>query len=405
MIQNKTILKALIFLPLLLLFLLPNNAQAADPVEVYFFYSQVCPHCSKEEVYLDKLEVEYGDKLNVNRYEIYYNNDNRLIFDKFAEAYNRDISGVPATFVGEQVIVGYGSDDTTGQTIKNIIEQCGQTACPDIGRRVIQGETGLLIDKSNSKEIDESSLVVDVPFFGTIDLRNYSLFGLTIVVGGLDGFNPCAMWVLVFLISILLGMQNRRRMWTLGLTFIAASAIVYFIFLAAWFNLFRFIGILRPVQVIIGLAALGVGVYYLRRFWKMRPGVCEVTNPEQRQKLMAKIKRVISERALWLALLGIIGLAFTVNLIELACSAGLPAIYTQVLVLSNLPGWQYYLYLLLYIFIFMLDDMIIFAIAMATLKVAGGSGKYSRYATLVGGVVILLLGVLMIVKPEWLALV
>jgi hypothetical protein len=209
------------------------------------------------------------------------------------------------------------------------------------------------------------------------------------------------MWVLLFLITMLLGMTNRKRMWTLGLTFIASSALVYFIFFAAWLNFFKFIGVVRPVQIIVGLVALGVGIYYLRRFWKTRPGQCEVTNPEQRRKLMDKIKRIVSEQALWLALIGIIGLAAVVNLIELACSAGLPAIFTQVLALNDIPAWQHYLYLILYIIIFMLDDMIVFAIAMVTLKAVGTSGKYSRWGMLIGGIVIMILGALLALKPEW----
>jgi len=212
------------------------------------------------------------------------------------------------------------------------------------------------------------------------------------------------MWVLLILIGLLLGMQNRKRMWFLGLTFIAASALVYFIFLAAWLEFFHFIGVVRPVQIIIGLFAFGVGIYYFRRFWKMKPGECEVTNVEQRRKITERIKKIVREQAFWLALIGIIGVAFVVNLIELACSAGLPAIYTQVLAISELSRLQYYLYLLLYVVIFMIDDMIVFAVAMVTMKAVGTTGKFSRWATLIGAVVILLLGVLLIFKPEWVML-
>ncbi|MBU0598123.1 hypothetical protein KKF61_03955 [Patescibacteria group bacterium] len=373
---NK-ILKFIFIFSTLLFFALPVSAKDNDSVEINFFYSDTCPHCAKEEVFLDGLEQELGDTILISRYEV-SDKDNLEIFEKFIESSGQEVRGVPATFIGDkEVIVGFNSSTDTGQRIRNVINEC-LSECPA-----------------------DNSLLVDLPLFGETDLSKYSLFGLTAVVAAIDGFNPCAMWVLIILIGFLLGMENRRRMWTLGLTFIAASALVYFIFLAAWLKFFQFIGVVRPVQIIIGLVAISVAIYYFRRFWKSRPGECEVTNVDQRRKITVRMKAVIQKRSLLLALIGIIGLAFVVNLIELACSAGLPAIFAQVLALSDLPSWQYYFYLLLYVIIFMLDDMIVFAIAMITMKAAGTTGKYSRYATLIGAIVILFLGLLLMLKPEW----
>ncbi len=363
--------------------LVPFIVNASESLEINFFYSKTCPHCAKEEAFLPTLEQEYGGRIKINKYEI-SSAENQEVFFNFIKNSGKNINGVPATFIGEDVIVGYLSDTTTGQQIRHVIDE----------------NLALLSGDVDNQELVKS-LPVKLPVFGEVNLMKYSLFGVTIIVAAIDGFNPCAMWVLLFLITMLLGMKNRRRMWILGLTFIASSALVYFIFLAAWLNFFKFIGVVRPVQIVVGLVALGVGLYYLRRFWKTRPGQCEVTNPQQRQKLMDKIKRTVSQQALWLALLGIIGLAVIVNFIELACSAGLPAIFTQVLALNDVPAWQHYLYLILYIIIFMLDDMIVFAIAMVTLKTVSTSGKYSRWGMLIGGLVIMILGILLVAKPEW----
>jgi hypothetical protein len=146
--------------------------------------------------------------------------------------------------------------------------------------------------------------------------------------------------------------------------------------------------------------AIGAGFYYLREFWKNPEGVCKVTSSPSRRWIMDKLKNIAQRRQLIIALGGIILIAFAVNLIELICSAGLPAIYTQVLALSDLPSWQYYFYLIFYIFIFMLDDMLVFIVAMVTLQMTGLSGKYSRYANLIGGIIILILGALLILRPE-----
>ena len=243
---------------------------------------------------------------------------------------------------------------------------------------------------------------IDLPIFGEVETKNLSLPVLTVVIGALDGFNPCAMWVLVFLISLLLGMQNRRRMWILGAAFIMASAAVYFIFMAAWLNLLLFLGFLIWIRVIIGLVALGSGGYHLREWWTNRAGYCKVTGSEKRRRIFEKLKRITQNKSFFIALVGIILLAFAVNLVEAICSAGLPAVYTQILALSDLPVLSYYLYILLYVLIFMLDDLIIFIAAMVTLRATGLSGRYSRFSNLIGGLAMLIIGLLLIFKPEWL---
>jgi len=240
-----------------------------------------------------------------------------------------------------------------------------------------------------------------LPLIGEIDPTNFSLPLLTIVIAAIDGFNPCAMWALLFLITMLIGMKDRKRMWILGSAFIVVSAVVYFLFMAAWLNLILFLGFIVWVRILIGLVALLGGGYNLKKFFENK-NTCEVTNDEKRLKLLDKLKTITQLNSFWLALGGIILLAAIVNLIELVCSAGLPAVYTQVLALSNLATWQHYFYLLLYVFVFMLDDLFIFFIAMITLQTVGITTRYTHAAQLIGGVIMLIIGILLIFKPEYL---
>jgi len=189
-------------------------------------------------------------------------------------------------------------------------------------------------------------------------------------------------------------------MWALGSTFIASSALIYFLFMTAWLNIFLFIGYVAWVKVLIGLISLGVGGYFLYDYCTNKKGVCKVTGGERRQKVFEKMRVMIHERSLWLALIGIALLAFAVNLVEMVCSAGLPAIYTNILSSTGLPVWQYYAYLLLYVLVFMIDDLFVFFAAMLTLKMVGVHQKYARYAHLLGGVVMLVLGILLIFAPQ-----
>jgi hypothetical protein len=244
---------------------------------------------------------------------------------------------------------------------------------------------------------------IRVPLLGEINIAALSLPVLTVVLAGIDGFNPCAMWTLVFLVGLLVGMPDRLRMWTLGSAFIATSAAVYYLFLAAWLNVLLFLGMMLWIRVAVAVVALGGGAYYLREFFMNPEALCRVTGSASRQRVLTQLRAVALEQRFWLALLGIVLLAIAVNLVEFVCSAGIPAVYVQILTMSQLPTWQYHAYLLLYILIFMLDDLLIFVIAMKTLQVSGLSGTYARWSHLIGGVLLLLIGALLLFKPEWLA--
>lgn len=347
------------------------QADEVQPTNIYFFYGQGCPHCAAEELFLDKLQSEYGARINIQRYEVWHNTDNQTLLQQMAAENDIPISGVPVTFVGKQVIIGFDNEAGLGADIKNAIDKTGST-------------------------------IIDIPFLGQRDLKNYSLPVLSIIIGTLDGFNPCAMWVLVFLITLLLGMKERWKMWLLGGTFIFASSAVYFLFMAAWLNFLMFLGYVQWLKVGIGIFGLISGILFIREYLKNRAGTCKVVNTDSRKKIFARLKEVVKNPNLLLALGGIILLAFTVNLVELACSLGFPAVFTQILSLANLSSWQYYGYILLYLFFFMLDDMLVFGIAMFTLKVAGFSSKYTRYSNLIGGILIFLIGLMLIFKPDWL---
>lgn len=370
-----------IFLFLIALWLFLPFGARADSVEVQFFYSKTCPHCAKEEIFLDKLEREYGDQLKINRYEV-SNPDSVSLMMQYGRDLHADISGVPFTVVGDQYFIGYANDEVSGTPIKDQID--------------------LLLD-NQPVENSENSQMVSVPILGNIDAAKYSLPALAVTLGVLDGFNPCAMWVLLFLIGLLLGMQNRRRMWILGTTFIVASASVYFVFMAAWLHLILFLGFIIWVRIIIGLAALAAGGYNIKEFFKNKNAACKVTGQEKRRRVFDRLKEITQEQKFWLALAGIILLAFAVNLVELLCSAGFPAVFTQVLALNDLSVLARYGYILLYIFFFMIDDLVVFIIAMITLKITGLSTKYSRLSNIIGGILMVLIGLLMIFKPELLS--
>jgi thiol-disulfide isomerase/thioredoxin len=408
-------LLSIIFLGIILF--VPNLVSAQETeVNLYFFWSKTCPHCAEEKVFLEKIVPEYPN-LRIHDFEV-GDRDAALLLQKVGEELNLETNGVPITIIGRSYFIGYLDDETTGETIRTLVEKTAAEGDPDVVGAIIRKESEVpefqpqvatpvptvfpTTELSPDKEEGSIPQQIKLPIIGLVDIRSLSLPVLTIIIAAMDGFNPCAMWTLLFLISLLLGMQDRKRMWILGTAFIAASALVYFLFLSAWLNFFLFLGFVFWIRMLVGLVALGAGGYYLRDYWINKEGGCAVAGDEERREVFEKIKTVIQKRQLILALGGIVLLAFAVNLVESICSAGLPAIYTKILSLSNLPTWQYYSYLLVYVLIFMLDDLFVFFAAMTTLRAVGVQSKYSRYSRLIGGILMFVIGLLLIFKPEWL---
>ena len=397
----KKLAKILLVLLFAALFIKPVFAQEKQ-VNVYFFWGEACPHCAREELFLEELEKKYPE-VKVHDFEVWNNSDNRKLLIEAGKRLNVNVSSIPFTVIGEKSISGWLNEETTGASIEEAIQCALRDGCRDVVGEILALQQPKPHEEGCECEEEEKSAVptkINLPIIGEINTKNISLPLLAIIMGGLDGFNPCAMWTLLFLISLLLGMKDKKKRWILGTAFIVVSAFVYFLFMAAWLNLLLFVGFIVWVRILIGLLALGGGGYNLREFFVNKNSSCKVTGGKKRQAVFEKLKNITHNKQFLLALGGIILLAFAVNLVELICSAGLPVIFTQILTLSNLPDWQRYAYMLLYIFIFMADDLFIFFTAMLTLEMTGISTKYSRASHLIGGVIMVIIGIILIFKPE-----
>ena len=390
---------------LLLLLLIPTLVSAKE-VNLYLFHGDGCPHCAKEREYLKEIEKEYDD-VNIHLYEVWYDTDNQELMAKVKKELNSSTNYVPLTIIGDKYTVGF--NDNTKLMIKNNIEKCLKEDCEDVVGNVLAGKTAN--ETTIKKEVkepkkDKEDSIKDLPILGKVDVKKVSLPIMAAVIGLVDGFNPCAMWVLIFLISMLLGTKDRKKMWILGLTFLFTSAFIYLLFMVAWLNVAIKMNTVIWLRITIAIIAIIAAFINLKSFYKSlkKDTGCEVVDSKKRKNIIEKIKKFTLEKSLILGLLGVMTLAVSVNFIELACSAGLPLLFTQILALNNLSKLSYMIYILIYIFFFLVDDIIVFVIAMFTLKITGISNKYSKYSHLIGGIIMLLIGLLMIIKPEWLML-
>ena len=322
-------------------------------------------------------------------------------------------NGVPLTIIGTYYNVGFG--DGTGELLTSHIDtfEKDYNKYMDVVSKVKNEEDytfkadrakGVILVNGKNILDGDSNTKRHIPIIGDIDMKTVSLPLVSIVIGFVDGFNPCAMWVLLFLITMLFNMKDKKKMWILGMTFLVTSALVYLLIMLAWLNVAVSFTGNNIIRMLIALVALIGGFINLRSYVrsKNKDDGCEVVDEKKRKKTIEKIKQITHEKSFLLAMVGIITLAVSVNLIELACSAGLPLIFTQILALNDLNAFQYGFYMFLYILFFLIDDIVIFVIAMLTLNIKGISSKYGKYSHLIGGIIMVLIGILMIFKPEWL---
>ncbi|MDD2462618.1 MAG: hypothetical protein PHI97_01345 [Desulfobulbus sp.] len=384
---RRTLFLALILLGMTVFFWesrKPNEMKDQGQYQISFFYHPQCPHCRAAKAFIPYLKAKYPE-ISWKFYDTSLFENGRRLEHFIRKSTQPNLSGgVPMTFIGSMVISGFDRPETTGIQIEQAIRSMLNATQPDLAQK---------------SAIDRSP-VLDLPILGLVHPMESSLPVLTVVLGLVDGFNPCAMWVLVYLISIIVNLHDRRKIWLLVGTFIASSGILYFLFMTAWLNVFLFLGFLRGLTLIIGLGALGAGILDIREYIQNKGHiVCNLGNLQSKQRTMHRIDRIADAPLSFFTVFSIVVLAFIVNSIEFACSAALPAIYTHTLSLHQLPPLVYYGYILLYTFFFMLDDLIIFSLTVLALDSNFGQ-RYAGHCRIIGGIILFILGLVMTFRPE-----
>ena len=373
-------------------------------VNIYLFHSNTCPHCQEEIKTLEEFLKEY-DNIKIYKYEI-SDDANLKLLDEVSKLYDTQVSGVPFTIIGDKYFKGFSYENYYAR-FRASIDYYSSHGYTDRVGEYIGGIPLPTYEVDTDSDIDryiDDATSYKISIFGKeISLKNLTLPVISVLIGLVDGFNPCAMWVLLFLISMLIGMKDKRKMLILGVTFLLTSALVYLLFMLAWLNAATLLLAVKWVRIGIGLIALIGGLINLRSYIRHRKdNGCDVIDEKKRNKIFDKIKKFTHEKNLWLALFGAMALAISVNIVELACSAGLPVMFIQILSMNNPVLIEKIAYIGLYMIAFLLDDLIVFIIAIKTMELTGFSTKYGKISKLVGGILLLLIGILMILKPQWL---
>ena len=351
----------------------PAPVAASAPPALEVFVRDGCPYCADAKAFLKGVQRQRPG-LHIVYRPVDTDAAARDALNTLSRTHGAWPPGVPAFHAAGQLIVGFESPETTGQDLLRLID--ADTA--------VQKQT------------------VDSTFFGTLSAQRLGLPLFTLTLGLLDGFNPCAMWVLLFLLAMLVRQNDRRRMALIAGTFVLVSGAVYYAFMAAWLNVFLAVGLSQPVRLLLAGVALLIGAFNVKDFFAFGRGFSFSIPEGAKPGLVARMRRVMQTQALATSLLGVAALAVVVNLVELLCTAGLPAIYTAVLAQQQLSTAAHLAYLGLYIVGYIADDALMVTLAVLALSKGKLTERAGRGLKLLSGLVMLALGLVLLLKPQWL---
>lgn len=377
----------------------PASTSNRDDANIIAFVRQGCPHCAKAEAFLSKLKHEQPD-LKVVIHDIAENPHALSQLEAIAKKSGVNLVRVPSFYIGAQLIVGYSDETSTGQWIRSALATQTQSTTSASDKAGSCGAEQVLSCAPKSEGLADTQPKQPVTDSYALEILGIKLtlqeLGLplfTLVMGLLDGFNPCSIWVLILIISLLAPMQNRARMLIIAGTFVAIEGMTYFMFMAAWLNLFLSLGWSRVSQVVVALLALAAGALNLKDVWFLGAGPSLSIPDAAKPGIYARMRTILLAKNMTGALIGAVILAVSVQVVEFMCTSGFPALYTRILTLRQLDTASYYGYLLLYNLAYLFDDIVLLAIGVITLSQRRLQQKEGRILKLISGLVMVGLGV------------
>ncbi|MDP2822530.1 MAG: hypothetical protein Q8O52_07605 [Sulfuritalea sp.] len=362
---------------------LRGGADGRPEVQLYFFWSLTCLHCTAALPYIEAIP-QARPWVRLHALELSLQPENVRRYETMARALGEQAVAVPAMIFCGEMHVGWGSDETTGATVRRRLDDCRARAgsgLPD-GARAAPTAT------------------VNLPLIGELDPASLSLPALTLVLAGLDAFNPCAFFVLLFLLSMMAHQKSRTRMLTIGGIFVVVSGLMYFAFMAAWLNVFQLFGHLAWVTLAAGALAVFVGLVNIKDFFRFEQGLTLSIPESKKPDIFRRTRAILAADNLPAMLAATVLLAIAANFYELLCTAGFPMVYTRLLTLADLSPAGRYAYLAAYNLIYVVPLAAIVAVFAGTLGARKLTEREGRLLKLMSGAMMLELGALLLLAPE-----
>ncbi len=382
--------------------------EVPNPVHIYIFWGEGCPHCAVAKPFLEGLETKYPG-VYIHDYEVYYSQENADLWYKFAAKYNFEPTGVPNIFIGPYYLQGY--TEAVNEQFEQVVVECLKNGCQDPGEGIVTHDTGNPIPQENPAQnpVEEPAAqpeaiaqenVIKLPLIGEIRLENQSLLASTLLISFVDGFNPCSLWALSMLLALTIHTGSRRKVLVVGLVFITVTALIYALFIAGLFSVIKVLSFTIWIQVIVALVAAFFALVNIKDYFWFKEGLSFTISDKQKPGLIQRLRRVLdASQSTWGLIGATIVVAAGVSLVEFSCTAGFPVMWTNLLNSQNVAVGGFIGLLLVYMLIYQLDELAIFFAAVTTLKASRLEDKHGRILKLVSGVLLLTLAVVMLIDP------
>jgi thiol-disulfide isomerase/thioredoxin len=381
-----------------------SAADGTPSVRLYYFFSPTCPHCQAAKPFIAELQARHP-WLEVKRYSVKDHRGNARFYYDTAQTLGAEALSVPGFVFCRQIIIGYDSAETTGKELADALQACRDRRVANPGApdpaATVGDASGTAVTRLPAAAANTGT-TVSLPFIGTVDAEALSLPVLTLVLAGMDAFNPCAFFVLLFLLSLLVHARSRTRMAIIGGTFVLFSGLVYFVFMAAWLNVFLIAGELRVITAIAGLVALTVAALNIKDYFWFKAGPSLSIPDAAKPGLFKRMREVVASGSMGPMLVSTVLLAIVANSYELLCTAGFPMVYTRALTLADLESWQYYAWLAAYNVIYVLPLLAIVTVFVKTMGARKLTEAEGRLLKLISGFMMLGFGLLLLIAPNML---
>ncbi len=384
----------------------PKDSSASRGFTVYFFWGRGCPHCEEEKLFLGGMKKE-NPRLRIMDYEVWYDKKNAVLLEAMAKAYNIKASGVPVTFIDKTAFIGFSTH--LREEMEEAFRKCLSAECVDpalvlsgkvsLDKREKKPMTGETSTQAEGIECTEKGKTVYIPWIGNLETSEMSLPVITVVIAGLDSFNPCAFFVLFSLLGLLIHARSRFKMFLIGAEFVFFSGFIYFLFMAAWLNVFLIMGEVQIITKVAGVVAVLIAAINIKDFFAFKKGVSLTIPDSAKPKLFDRMRKLMRSTSLPSIIVGTAVLAVAANSYELLCTAGFPMVYTRILTLKNLSTLSYYLYLVFYNLVYVIPLAIIVVLFTVTLGRKILTDTQGRMLKLISGTMMLGLGSVLFFNP------
>lgn len=356
----------------------PTSAASGDEVELTLFWGAGCPHCAAEKEWLAAAVEEYP-QLRVRLYEVFNDAANRARLEKTADRLGFEVTAVPVTVIGDRYWVGWSE------------------AIRDELAAAIEAPGG--VEPAEGEPAKGKTSRVDVPLVGDVTVSSDSLVASTLVIGFVDGVNPCSLWVISVLLAIVVRTGSRRRVLAIGSAFLVVTAAMYALYMAGIYSAMGVVAHLGAVQLVVAVLAGVFGVVAVKDYFAYKVGVSFTIPDSSKPGLYRRMRAAAGRRQLLPALAATTGLAVGVSLLETPCTAGFPVLWTGLLEANGVGAAGAALLFVLYMVPFLLDELVVFTIAVVTLRATRIQERHGRLLKLVGGTMMLALAVTVVVDP------